>query len=363
VNEITEKVRMMKQKKMWLYGCSAVAVILALIYGAMQGATLDLATVTSGNIAEYVEDTGTVKARSSQTVYLESAGRVIAVLVEKGAVIKQGFLLLKLDPTDQRLAAINAEQAANNYDFAIKDWEKTKKLYASGVISRKEYETAEVAWKNAAKNHQAAVVELEKATRDTLLYAPRAGIILDRLVEPNLYATAGMAAFVIGDLADLEIETEILADEAGKIRPGNLVTVSGKAIGDQILPGKVARIAPMAKNVVSSLGVNQKRFTVTIALTAGHGRLRPGADVDVKIVAASVPRAVKVPLSAVFDYHGRMHVFLVAKGKAILRPVTKGIENDEAIEIKAGLKPGELILTRPDNTVKEGMRVKVPVKP
>jgi HlyD family secretion protein len=116
----------------------------------------------------------------------------------------------------------------------------------------------------------------------------------------------------------------------------------------------------MAKNVVSSLGVNQKRFTVTIALAAGTGRLRPGADVDVKIVTANLPKAIKVPLSAVFDDQGRTHVFLVAKGKTVLRPVTKGIENDEAVEIKAGLKPGELILTRPDNTVKEGIRVKVP---
>jgi HlyD family secretion protein len=353
----------MKPKKLWIYSCIAVVVVTAIIYTSLQGATLDLATVTSGNIAEYVEDTGTVKSRSSRTVYLESAARILAILVEKGDVVKEGALLLKLDPTDRRLATINAEQAENNYDFAAKDWEKAQNLYAGGAISRKEYETAETAWKNAAQNHQAAVVELEKATRDTLLHAPRAGVILDRLVEPNQYAPAGTTAFVIGDLADLEIETEILADEAGKIRRGNLVTVSGKSIGDQILEGKVTRVAPMAKNVVSSLGVNQKRFTVTITLAAGNGRLRPGADVDVKIVTTNVPRAVKVPLSAVFDYHGRTHVFLVAKGKAILRPVQKGIENDEAVEIKAGLKPGELILSRPDNTVKEGMRVKVPAKP
>jgi hypothetical protein len=43
-------------------------------------------------------------------------------------------------------------------------------------------------------------------------------------------------------------------------------------------------------------------------------------------------------------------------------PVRTGIENNEVVEIEAGLKPGELVLVRPDNSVTEGMKIKFPAK-
>jgi HlyD family secretion protein len=51
---------------------------------------------------------------------------------------------------------------------------------------------------------------------------------------------------------------------------------------------------------------------------------------------------------------------LVDNGRAKLHKITKGIESEGSVEIKAGLKSGQLILSKPDNTVKEGMKIKIP---
>jgi HlyD family secretion protein len=287
----------MSGRKLWIYGGIAALLVMTIVFITRQGAALEVMTAATGRIEQAVEDTGTVKSRQSRTVYVESSGRIIEILVEKGDLIKQGDLLLKLDPTERRMAEISVAQARNKYDLTCKDWQKTQKLYAVGAISRKEYETAETDLKNSAEAYQAAALELDKSTRSTLLRAPRAGIVLDKLVEPNLYTSEGTAAFVIGDLSDLEIEAEILADDAVNIRRGNPVVISGKATGADVLKGRVTKIAPLAKNVVSSLGINQKRRTVTIALTEGNGGLKPGVDIDVKIITITKQDSLKVPLA------------------------------------------------------------------
>lgn len=350
----------MGNQKWLVFSGIAVCGMAAVYFAALQGVSLEVNQVASGTIEQYVEDTGTVKSHNSQTVYLESSGTIARIFVEKGDSVAKGALLLKLDPTDLRIVGTEVKKARNDYEMALKDWEKNRKLYSVGAISQKEYDAAEAAFKNADSAHQAALLQLGKASKSTLVRAPRAGVILDRLVEPNDYASTGAAAFVIGDLADLEIEAQIPAEEAVFIRPGNRVNISGKATGNVALKGKVATIAPMAKSVVSSLGVNEKRQTVKINFTGAVGQLKPGADIDIKVITVTKTNALKIPLSAVFDYKDQTCVFAVENGKTKIRPIVKGIENDDVIEVKAGLKSGELILTRPDNTTKEGLRVKTP---
>lgn len=352
----------MKAKRLWIYGLIIVGIVLVIFYITNQDKEMETLTVSAGTIEQSVEDTGTVKSRHSRTVYIESPGRIAEILVEKGDVVKEGALLLKLDPKDQQIAEIAVQQAQNDYDLTRKDWEKINKLYAVGAVSRKEYETAETELKNALKTYQAANLRLEKSKENTLLRAPRTGIVLDRLVEPNMYAEEGTAAFVIGGLSDMEIEAEILAEEAVNIRPGNPVIISGKATGGRELKGSVTKVAPMAKNVVSSLGINQKRRTVTIAFIGEIGQLRPGVDIDVKIITMLKHKVIKVPLSAIFDYQGQTCVFVVKDGVAKICPVQKNIENNEEVEIHKGLQAGEMIIVRPDNSITNGTKIKSSAK-
>ncbi|HEY8465052.1 MAG TPA: efflux RND transporter periplasmic adaptor subunit [Bacillota bacterium] len=350
----------MKSKKFWICSLLIIMGTVAVILGvANQGIEVETLTIAHGPIEQWVEDTGTVKSRQSRTIYIETSGKITEILVEKGDVITKGTLLLKLDPTNRRIAEIAAQQAKTNYDLVQQDWDKIQKLYLAGAVSRKEYETAKADLNNAAKDYQAAKLKLEQSIASTLLRAPRAGIILDRLVEPQLYAPEGTAAFVIGGLSDLEIEAEILAEDAVNIRPGNPVIISGKATGEQQLQGRVIKIAPIAKNVVSSLGINQKRRTVTIALNQTTGKLRPGVDVDVKIITKRKSKVIKVPLSAIFEYEGRTCVFVVKNGEARIQPVHKNIENNAEVEIESGLKVKDRIIIRPDNRISNGTKVKL----
>ena len=184
------------------------------------------------------------------------------------------------------------------------------------------------------------------------------GVILEKLVEKDVSVTPSTPAFVIGNVSHLELESDILTDDISKVKIGNDVEISGKAVGDKVFKGKVIKLAPEAKTEVSSLGVNQNRIPVTIGISDGVDQIKPGYVLDVKIITTAKSGIIEVPDSAVFDYQGKSDVFVAQNGKTVLKTIKKGIESDNIIEVIDGLKEGEVILSKPDNTIKEGIQIK-----
>ncbi len=349
----------MKKKQLFTVLSVTVFILLTIIYQAMKSIPVDTAQITLASIEQYVDDTGTVKAKQSQTIYLEGGGRITWLRVAENDRVRQGDLLLKISPANLELTSVALDQARINYQSARKNWERAQSLFQTGIISKTEYENAESAYGLAAASLQSAKLELEKQQGNLLVHAPLSGVVLKKAVELNEVVSPGTEAFVIGESDQLEVEADILADDVVKVRPGNAVEISGQATGGTVLKGVVTKVAPMARNIVSSLGVNQKRATVNIDFTGDTGLLKPGYDVDVRIFTQIKPEAITVPVSAVFDIQGKNHCFVIENGRTRLREIQIGIENDERIEVKMGLTVGERVLVKPDNTVKEGLKVKV----
>lgn len=410
----------MKRKKLFLTITSIVIFAIgALAYVKLQeGQAVETTVVSKGEIKQYVEDTATVESNTKQTAYIEGAGKIVSIKVNVGDAVKKGDVLLIMDKEELELKLKDANakiQAAKaqlqgtdisnslnkieiaqaavdtakvNYESASRNLNNAKALYSSGSISKQEmnnaedsYKTAEAALKSAnfqledtkagtpdyVKNQYAAAVEEAVIQRDTInksmekqqVLSPVDGIILEKLVDENSVGTSGTAAFLIGDTKSLELEANILSDDINKVKIDNDVEVSGKSIGDSIIKGKVVKIAPEAKNITSSLGVNQKRVAVTIEISGDVGMLKPSYDLDVKIINERKKDTLLVPDSAVFDYKGVPCVFVVDSGKAVIRQIKKGIEGEKSIEVIGGLKLGEKILVKPDNDIKEGMKIKL----
>jgi Multidrug resistance efflux pump len=409
----------MKRKKIFL-GATVVTLLIAggLIYMNMQGGQeVETVSVEKGEIKQYIEDTAVVQANRKQTVYIEGSGRVNSIKVNVGDSVNKGDVLLtmetedlelKLKDADSKIKAAKAQLAstdASNYtnkieiaqaavdnakvthDTAKRNLDNTKILYEAGAASEQEvkntedsFKSAEVGLKSAnsqlkeakdgapdyMKNGYIAGVEQAVILKDSIareiekqqVVAGIDGIVIEKLIEENSIGAPGTAAFIIGDVKKLELESNILADDIYNIHVGNEVEVSGKAIGDSKLKGKVIKIAPEAKNITSSLGVNQKRVSVTIEITEDIGTLKPGYDLDSKIITQIKSDTLIIPDTAVFDYKGNPCVFAVENGKTILKQIKKGIESDKSIEVLEGLEEGQKIILKPDNNMKEGIKIK-----
>lgn len=412
--------KMKKRKLIWISGVIAAGVVLAAFMSAQKGKSVETISVIKGDVNQYVEDTALVKCRGSQTVYIEGSGKITSINFDAGDEVKKGDILLTMDKSDLELQLKDAEakvksaesqlegaelksyankiveaQAAVEqyevaFDAASRSYESAKALYEAGAISKEDLNKAEDAYKTAAsllkstkaqlndikngapdylKNSYISQLEQAVVYRDSILRSidkqqvksPMDGIVLERLVEENSLASRGMAAFVIGDVKNIELEANILSDDIYKVKVGNEVEITGQSIGDAVIKGRVVKIAPAAKTITSALGVNQSRVPVTIEIIGNTSLLKPGYNVDIKIVTASKENAIVVPDSAVFDYKGSTCVFVVDKDRAVIRQVKKGLEGDKLVEITEGLKEGETVLVKPDNDIKEGMKIK-PIK-
>lgn len=412
---------MKKKKIVWICaaGVAAIAAIGA-TFAIMGGVSAETAAAAKGEVRQYIEDTALVKCRVSQTVNIEGSGKITSVNFEAGDAVKKGDLLLTMDEEDLKLQLKDAEarvksakaqlegaeletyankivaaqsaieQSEVAKDAAGRSFETAKALYEAGVISREEMNKAEDAYKTASaalnaskaqldeikngapdylKNSYMSQLEQALVFRDSVLRSiekqqlksPMDGVILEKLAEKGSLAVAGTGAFVIGDVKNLELEANILSDDSYKVKLGNEVEITGESIGNGILKGRVSKIAPAAKTITSALGVNQSRVPVTIEITGDAGLLKPGYEVDIKIITDSKKDVMVVDDSAVFDYKGNTCVFVVENGKAVVRRVKEGLKGDNKVEIVEGLKEGDTILAKPDNDIKEGMRIK-PVK-
>lgn len=393
------------------------------ITGKLSGGTsAEVIKVSKGEIKQYVDDTAQVLSRERQAVYIEGSGKVKEINYDVGDAVKKGDKLLSLDKGDIELQLQDAEakvQAAKaqlkgtdmvnyvnkvdqaralvdqsqvSYDTAGRNYESAKKLFDTQAISKEEFERAQDEYKAAQATLNTAKLQLADARkgapdylrnsyeaqleqaviyRDTILRnigkqdvtADMGGVILERLVERNSVIQAGSVAFVIASVENLELEADILTDDVRRIKVGNQVEISGKPMGDGTIMGEIVKIAPSAKNVTSSLGVNQKRVTVTIKLQDVSKLLKPGYKLDIKIITEVRDGAIVVPDTSVFDYKGKSGVLTLNGGnKAVFREVKKGVENGDFIEVLEGLQEGETVLVKPDNNIKEGAKIKPLVK-
>lgn len=409
----------MKRKKIFI-GAAVVTTLIAggLIYMNMQsGQDVETVVVEKGEIKQYTEDTAVVQANKKQTVYIEGSGKVNSIKVKVGDSVNKGDVLLtmdtgdlelKLKDADSKIKAAKAQLASTDafnyankieisqsavdtakvtYDTAKRNFDNAKTLFEAGAMSEQDLRNAEDSLKSSEAGVKAANSQLKDAKdgapdymktgyiaaveqavifKDSIVreiekqqvVAGIDGIVIEKLVEENSIVASGTAAFLLGDFKSLELESNILADDIYNVHIGNEVEVSGKAIGDSKLKGKVIKIAPEAKNITSSLGVNQKRVAVTIEITDDIGTLKPGYDLDSKIITKMRSDALIIPDTAVFDYNGNSCVFAIENKKTVLKQIKKGVESDKTIEVLEGLEEGEKIVLKPDNNMKEGIKIK-----
>jgi HlyD family secretion protein len=188
---------------------------------------------------------------------------------------------------------------------------------------------------------------------------PIRGVVLRVLQESEAVVQPGTALFEIGDLGAMEAVADVLTTEAVAIRPGAEVVIDRWG-GTEALEARVRRVEPSAFTKVSALGVEEQRVNVVADLVDPPEKRRglgDGFRVEVHVVTADLPRALAVPLGALFRQGERWSVFRVEGGRAVLRSLTIGLRNSRVAEVKEGLAEGDLVVLYPGEALESGIRV------
>lgn len=204
---------------------------------------------------------------------------------------------------------------------------------------------------------QAQLKTLKSDLQKTQIKSPVDGIVLEKYVDDERVMMPGTPIMKIGDISTIEIECDILSEEVVMIEVGDPVEITGKALDDEIVMGKVKRIYPSGFMKISALGIEQQRVRTIIEFDNSEAQLRPGTSVDVRVITEESPDTLAVPERSIFRHKDGWAIFTVDGSRARLTPVKIGVKNDDWAEVLSGLEEGQRIVAEPKNEVQDGTRV------
>lgn len=424
-----------------------VAVVLVITLGKgrdVREVTVEVAA--RRDLVENVLASGKIQPETEVKIQSQISGQIIELPIKEGDLVKQGQLLVKINP-DIFISALNRADAALNSarsnlasakarfaqaeaQFKVQDmnFNRQKSLFADKAISQAEldnatstYETAKAEVIAARESIKGAEFQIESAdasrkeasdnlSRTTIL-APMSGTVtaLTKEIGETVLGNNMMSGDVImriSALNSMEVNVEVNESDIVRVHVGDTALVQVDAYKDRKFKGIVTEIGNTALNNLggnAALSMDQvTNFSVKVLIVAesyadlaegkqeGYSPFRPGMSADVEVQTARALQVVTVPIKAVGaredtlslsiseriekmedsetaaasakkELYSVVFVYNSSEGKADLRVVKTGIQDDQFIHITEGVNDGEQVITGPYEEVsrklKEGDKV------
>jgi multidrug efflux pump subunit AcrA (membrane-fusion protein) len=357
------------------------------------------AVVESRPLDRFLRVTGSLTADEQAEVSAETAGRVVATPVERGTRVTDGTLLVRISASETSAqleeAEANAAQiearlglapgapfspdavpdvmnAKANLQLAEAEFNRIKSLLDQKVVSQSEYDQRLTQVEAARQQHQAArnaaeqsyralqaararITLAKKSVADTLVRAPFAGVVAERLVSAGDYVSRGTKVATVVRVDPLRVELTIPEQSVSLVKMGQLVRLSVDAY-----PGK--EFTATIRFVSPSLRSDQRALTVEAVTANPDGLLKPGLFATALIKQTISAPGLLVPATAVETVAGTSRVFVVKNDRIEERIVTLGEKVDSLVELTSGVAADEVVAADPKGRLVDGRMVKSEVR-
>lgn len=396
--EITLEVTTQKRKKavlitLLLIGGLGLAVFILRRYikSSIKRSEITIAVVETGNIENTINATGEVLPEFEEIITSPINASIKNTLLDAGNKVNVGQSIITLDKsatqTEYEKLKFQLESKRNEisklkldlnksfYDIQsnndikqlrISDLtdavENAKRLYKAGGGTREGIEQAELNLKvarlekkqleNEIKNKQqtmqieireaeiAAAIqvndlnELQRKLQLANVIATRKGVVtyVNKNIGANIHEGETLAR--IADLSSFKVQGSISDNALNDLHSGIPVIIR---INDNQLRGHVSNVSPSIQNSIISFDIQLD--------DRANKQLRPNMKVDVFLVTAIHSKILRVANGAAFKGSDLQDIFVVSNGKAERRAVHIGLTNFDYVEIRDGVKPGDVIIT------------------
>ena len=323
--------------------------------------TVDVLPVEAKKVDYVVQAPGQIDAFERVQVTARVAGVVDKVLFTEGQEVKKGKRLVTID--SERYAVVVAQMKAQL------DKAKAAQADAEAMVARREgasadhpglipgeelatYKTKTLTAKAdadvALQNMRAAQVNL----RDSSTIAPMDGVIQTRTVETGQYVQAGyvMATLLRPDPMLLHFQVE--PDDAPRLKPGMTANFSMRET-QRTFSAKLTLVSGAADSTTHMVSV-----TGEVQADSHKYWLRPGSFCDVTLNLGSTRDSPIIPRSAARATDHGYVAYVIEHDVAQERPLTLGMSTKDGwVEVRNGLKAGELLVVRGAEPLSTGAKV------
>lgn len=295
--------------------------------------TVSTAVVRVGDLEEIVEMSGNVDAEESETVIANAGGIVADLRVDEGDRVVRGRRLCWIRSPELRakLLEMKAELVTAQENLAAAESE------ADRAMARARHDFI-----------RANIVDIEDSVRPA---AHIAGDVIQVDVQNGSAVTAGTKMFFLADMEQPLIKARMDEADVQKVKEGQPVWITGDFLGGKSLQGKVYKISKFVDKQVGS-------YVETLCRIFNPNGLpvKFGAYADVKVITSRKKAVLMAPREALILDEGA-YVFLVRGNRAYITPIVSGIMGDKYVEVRAGLKAGDRVVTTGSLEIKNGDRI------
>jgi RND family efflux transporter MFP subunit len=253
-------------------------------------------------------------------------------------------------------------------DLAEAEFARMKSLLDQKVVSQSEFDQRRTQLEAARQQYQIArnaaeqsyrsllaararVALARKGMADTVVRAPFAGLVAERLVSAGDYVTHGSRIATVVRIDPMRVELTVPEQSVSLVRVGQPVRLGVDAYPNEMFEATVRFVSP-------TLRTDQRALTVEAIAANRDGRLKPGLFVTASIQQPASAPALLVPVNAVETIAGTSRVYVVKDGKIEERIVTTGERVADRVEITSGLVKNEVVAAEPRGRLTDGAPVK-----
>jgi len=290
------------------------------------------------------------------TIGAEERGRVVSVLVDAGEAVAQGQLMAVLDDSDAKVALATTKADVKRLQAQLQAQQNLVRRYRSMMdkhfISPTVLEQAQAQLAALLQSKKAAQARMKQARnnlRRTRITAPITGHVEQRLVAAGDYINRGKPLFRMVTGQRLTVSIPLPETRAALIHKGQTVHLHLPA-DTQVTTAKITNLTPMVGR--------GDAFEARVELD-NPARWRPGGSVVADIITARRIGAVVVPEESVVLRPAGYVVYRIRGNIARAVSVLTGAHVGGKIELRSGLKAGEVIAADGAAYLNDGARVEI----
>lgn len=342
--------------------------------------------VTRADIESSVTALGTLQPRRYVDVGAQASGQIRRLHVEAGDQVRQGQLLVEIDPSTQQarldagrysienLKAQLAEQRAQ-YRLAQQQLKRQRNLAAAGATREQDLQTADAQLKVTQARidmYQAQILQAQASLRSdqaelgyTRIYAPMDGTVVavDAREGQTLNAQQQTPLILrIARLSPMTVWAQVSEADIGKVQPGMMAYFTTLSGGKRRWTSTVRQILPIPPKpleqssqgggspvsvTAGTTGAQVVQYTVLLDVDNPDGALMAEMTTQVFFVAGQASQVLTAPLAALDDSNGdglRLAQVLTRDGKVEERKVRTGLSDRLRVQILDGVSEGERLV-------------------
>jgi RND family efflux transporter MFP subunit len=302
--------------------------------------------------------TGIVAARVQSDLGFRVPGKIVERLVDAGQTVKRGQPLMRIDPTDLRLAMRAHEEAVAAAKARARqtadDEARHRDLVPVGAVSASAYDTAKAAAEAARAELSAAEARADVARNEAgyaVLLADADGVVVETLAEPGHVVGAGQVVVRVAHAGRREAVIELPETLRPAIGSTGRATLYGSGLTG---PATLRQLSDAANRQTRTF---EARYVL-------EGRLADaplGSTISIQISDGRAAPALQVPIGAIFDPGKGPGVWLVEgeTPRVTWRAVHIAGLSGEAASVVGNLKAGDRIVALGAHLLHEGEHVRL----